>query len=73
MRPNSFRCIKGKGRLGCMQTNKLGALASVTDRVAATIKPDTRAIILLPLMLTLLVTFLHPAAADNGTPRRRKD
>ena len=70
MRPNSFRCIKGKGRFGCIQTNKLGALASVTDRIAATMKPDTRAIILLPLMLISLVTFLHPAAADNGTPCR---
>lgn len=53
-----------------MQTNKLGALASVTDRDAATMDPDTQTIILLPLVLTSLATFLHPAAADDGTQGR---
>lgn len=53
-----------------MQTNKLGALASVTDSVAATMEPDRRAIVLFPLVLTTLATFLHTAAADGGKPRR---
>lgn len=33
-------------------------------------EPDRRAIVLFPLVLTTLATFLHTAAADGGKPRR---